>query len=213
MYHILFYRAYILASETFFCEHGVYVIMQKICFVTTNPGKVREAASLFEGCLEIEQVNMAYPELQEDDLGKIAAYGAKYCAEQLRREVIVEDSGLFIDALKGFPGPYSAFVQKTIGNKGILKLMEGVSGRRAEFRSVVGYCEPGREPVTFTGIWWGDILEKETGTGGFGYDPIFSYRKFPVGDMTVAQKNEVSHRRRSMIQFRDWYASKNMECK
>jgi XTP/dITP diphosphohydrolase len=176
--------------------------------VTTNAGKVREAVSLFKECLEIEQVDMTYPELQDDDPSKIAAYGARYCAEQLRRPVIVEDSGLFIDALKGFPGPYSSYVQHTIGNKGILKLMEGVEGRRAEFRSVVGYCEPGKEPTTFTGIWWGDILEKETGTGGFGYDPIFSYRKFPVGEMTVEQKNEVSHRRRSMIQFRDWYLAK-----
>lgn len=179
-----------------------------IFFVTTNAGKLREAKDLFKDYFEVEQVNTAYPELQEDDLSKIAAYGARYCADSLNKEVIVEDSGLFIDALKGFPGPYSSYVQKTLGNRGILKLMEGVEGRRAEFRSVVGYCAPGEEPTTFTGIWWGDILHEETGTGGFGYDPIFSYRKFPVGEMTVAQKNEVSHRRRSMIQFRDWYLSK-----
>ncbi len=184
--------------------------MQKptIYFVTTNAGKLREARDLFKDYFKVEQVDMAYPELQENELDKIAAYGAKYCAGLLNKEVIVEDSGLFIDALKGFPGPYSAYVQKTIGNKGILKLMEGVEGRRAEFRSVVGYCKPGEEPATFTGIWWGDILKEETGTNGFGYDPIFSYRKYPVGEMTVEQKNEVSHRRRSLIQFRDWYLGK-----
>ena len=68
---------------------------------------------------------------------------------------------------------------------------------------------PARSRLTFTGIWWGDILSEEKGTNGFGYDPIFSYRKFPVGEMTLEQKNEISHRRRSMIQFRDWYLSKN----
>ena len=189
---------------------AVYLHMQRrqITFVTTNAGKMREARQLFEEDFDIEQVDMTYPELQEDDLSKIAAYGAKYCAEQLRKEVIVEDSGLFIDALKGFPGPYSSYVQHTVGNEGILKLMEGVEGRRAEFRSVVGYCEPGKEPMTFTGIWWGNILTEETGTNGFGYDPIFSYRKFPAGEMTVEQKNEISHRRRSLIQFRDWYLAK-----
>jgi len=105
--------------------------MQKptIYFVTTNAGKLREAKDLFKDNFEVEQVNATYPELQEDDLSKIAAYGARYCADSLRREVIVEDSGLFIDALKGFPGPYSSYVQKTLGNKGILKLMEGVEGR------------------------------------------------------------------------------------
>jgi len=202
--------AYILASGKHFFARECFTLPCKAhhLFVTTNAGKLREAKDLFKDNFEVEQVNATYPELQEDDLSKIAAYGARYCADSLRREVIVEDSGLFIDALKGFPGPYSSYVQKTLGNKGILKLMEGVEGRRAEFRSVVGYCAPGEEPATFTGIWWGDILHEETGTGGFGYDPIFSYRKFPVGEMTVEQKNEVSHRRRSMIQFRDWYLSK-----
>lgn len=180
----------------------------KIYFVTTNAGKFREARALFHDYFDLEQINMTYPELQEDDLSKIAAYGAKYCAVELNKPLIVEDSGLFVDALKGFPGPYSSFVQHTLGNKGILKLMGGENNRRAEFRSVVAYCAPGEEPTTFTGIWWGELLAEEVGTGGFGYDPIFSYRRFPVGEMTVEQKNEVSHRRRALLQFREWYEGK-----
>lgn len=177
-------------------------------FVTHNAGKFREAQQLFQDYFDLRQIDMTYPELQEDDLSKIAAYGARYCAVELDKPVIVEDSGLFVDALKGFPGPYSAYVQHTIGNRGILKLMEGVSARRAEFRSVVGYCAPGEEPTTFTGIWWGDLLTEEVGTQGFGYDPIFSYRRFPVGEMTVEQKNEVSHRRRALLEFRQWYENR-----
>lgn len=185
----------------------------KLYFVTTNAGKMKEAEALFLDYFDVEQINMAYPELQDNDLSKIAAYGAKYCAAELGRPLIVEDSGLFIDALNGFPGPYSAYVQKTIGNKGILKLMEGIYERRAEFRSVVAYCAPGGEPVTFTGIWWGEMLKEEVGTGGFGYDPIFSYRGFPVGEMTTGQKNEVSHRRRSLLEFRQWYEHKTRSVK
>jgi XTP/dITP diphosphohydrolase len=180
----------------------------KIYFVTHNPGKMREAGLLFREYFDVEQVDMTYPELQEDDPSKIAAYGAKYCAERLDKPVIVEDSGLFVDALKGFPGPYSAYVQHTIGNKGILKLMEGEKNRRAEFRSVVGYCAPGEEPTMFTGVWWGELLTEEVGTNGFGYDPIFSYRRFPVGEMTTEQKNEISHRTRALLQFREWYENK-----
>lgn len=182
---------------------------QKLYFVTTNAGKMREAVDLFEKHFDIEQINMSYPELQDNDLCKIAAHGAKYCAETLGKPVIVEDSGLFIDALNEFPGPYSSYVHKTIGNKGILKLMEGETNRRAEFRSAVGYCEPGGEPVTFLGVWWGDLLTEETGDMGFGYDPIFSYRRYPVGEMTVEQKNEVSHRRRSLLEFREWCINRN----
>ncbi|OPY30376.1 MAG: Non-canonical purine NTP pyrophosphatase [Methanocella sp. PtaU1.Bin125] len=180
----------------------------KIHFVTHNPGKMREAELLFRDYFDLEQVDMTYPELQDDDPSKIAAYGAKYCAEQLDKPVIVEDSGLFVDALRGFPGPYSAYVQHTIGNRGILKLMAGEPNRRAEFRSVVGYCAPGEEPTTFTGVWWGELLTEEVGTNGFGYDPIFSYRRFPVGEMTTEQKNEVSHRTRALLQFREWYENK-----
>jgi XTP/dITP diphosphohydrolase len=51
-------------------------------------------------------------------------------------------------------------------------------------------------------------LTEETGDNGFGYDPIFSYREFPAGEMTLEQKNEISHRRRSLIQFREWYLAK-----
>jgi len=180
----------------------------KLYFVTTNAGKFREAHHLFQDHFDLEQIDRSYPELQEDDLSKIAAYGAKYCAEELDKPLIVEDSGLFADALKGFPGPYSAYVQRTIGNKGVLRLLEGEKNRRAEFRSVVAYCAPGEEPTTFTGIWWGELLTEEVGTNGFGYDPIFSYRRFPAGEMTVEQKNEVSHRRRSLLQFREWYEGK-----
>ncbi|HMK48207.1 MAG TPA: XTP/dITP diphosphatase [Methanocella sp.] len=180
----------------------------KLYFVTTNSGKMQEAETLFRGYFDLEQIDMSYPELQEDDPSKIAAYGARYCALELDRPLIVEDSGLFIDALKGFPGPYSAYVQRTLGNKGVLKLMEGVENRRAEFRSVVAYCAPGEEPTVFTGIWWGELLTEETGTGGFGYDPIFAYRRFPVGEMTIEQKNEVSHRRRALLEFRQWYENK-----
>ncbi|MCD1296354.1 non-canonical purine NTP pyrophosphatase, RdgB/HAM1 family [Methanocella sp. CWC-04] len=180
----------------------------KLYFVTTNAGKFREAEHLFKENFDVEQVNMPYPELQDNDLGKIAAYGAKYCAEELKKPVMVEDSGLFIDALNGFPGPYSSYVQKTVGNKGILKLMEGVENRKAQYRSYLGYCEPGGEPVTFEGIWHVDVSFEEEGTMGFGYDPITNYRKYPIGEMEVEQKNEVSHRRRALLGFREWYLEK-----
>lgn len=182
-------------------------MLPTILFVTTNAGKLREAQDILRDSFTVEQANMAYPELQEDDLGRIAAHGARYCAAAFGREVIVEDSGLFVDALQGFPGPYSAYVQRTLGNRGVLKLMEGIEGRGAEFRSYVGYCAPGGEPVTFPGAWRGDILYAEAGLNGFGYDPIFSSGGRPVGEMSLAEKNAASHRRISLARFKAWYLS------
>jgi XTP/dITP diphosphohydrolase len=110
----------------------------------------------------------------------------------------IEDAGLFIPALNGFPGVYSAYVFKTIGNEGILRLLKGADNREASFRSVVGLKLRG-EVKLFTGEVRGRIALEAKGSEGFGYDPIF----IPEGyDRTFAEdtrlKQRVSHRRRAL---------------
>ncbi|WP_457619849.1 XTP/dITP diphosphatase [Methanopyrus sp.] len=180
----------------------------KVLFATGNIGKYREAKRILARYgIEVERVDIDYPELQSDSLEEIAAYGARHCAESLGRSVIVEDSGLFVEALNGFPGPYSAYVFDTIGNEGILKLLEGEENREAKFISVVGYCEPGGRPVTFTGEVRGRIAEEPRGEEGFGYDPIF----IPEGEdrtfaeLGVEEKCKISHRTRALERFAEWY--------
>ncbi|MBP2030460.1 XTP/dITP diphosphohydrolase [Methanohalophilus levihalophilus] len=179
--------------------------MRKIVFVTGNAGKFREVkAMLEERGIEAIQNKDGYPELQEDDLEPIAAYGAKLVAEKLKMPVMVDDSGIFITVLNGFPGPYSAFVENNLGNPRVLKLMEDETDRRAQFKSVIGYCEPGKEPVTFTGVVEGEIAYEERGTGGFGYDPIFEYEGQTFGEIGDEEKNKISHRRRALDKFLEW---------
>ncbi|TGC11364.1 XTP/dITP diphosphatase [Methanolobus halotolerans] len=179
--------------------------MRKIVFVTGNKGKFGEAKEILavKG-IEVIQNRDGYPELQEDELEPIAAYGAKWAAEKLGMPVMVDDSGLFIKALKGFPGPYSAFVEEKLGNGRVLKLMEDEKDRTATFKSVIGYCEPGSEPKVFTGTVEGKISYEERGTGGFGYDPIFDYNGKTFGELGNEEKNKVSHRRRAIDNFFEW---------
>jgi XTP/dITP diphosphohydrolase len=179
--------------------------MRKIVFVTGNKGKLREARDIL-GAKEIEvlQNSDGYPELQEDELEPIAAYGARWVADKLGMPVMVDDSGLFIKALNGFPGPYSAFVEEHLGNKRILKLMEDEVDRAAIFKSVIGYCEPGKKPMVFAGTVEGKIAFEERGTGGFGYDPIFEYKGMTFGELGDEEKNKVSHRRRALDKFCEW---------
>jgi XTP/dITP diphosphohydrolase len=179
--------------------------MRKIVFVTGNKGKLREARDIL-GAKEIEVVQNSdgYPELQEDELEPIAAYGARWVADKLGMPVMVDDSGLFIKALNGFPGPYSAFVEEHLGNKKVLKLMEDEGDRTAVFKSVIGYCEPGKEPMVFAGKVEGKIAFEERGTGGFGYDPIFEYKGMTFGELGDEEKNKVSHRRRALDKFCEW---------
>ena len=115
---------------------------------------------------------------------------------------MIEDDGLFINSLNGFPGPYSSFVFKTVGNEGILKLIR--SKRTATFQSVIAYCEKKDDVQLFKAEVNGKISQKLVGKK-WGYDPIF----IPEGQTkTYAQleeKNLISHRYLAIKKFANWY--------
>ncbi len=180
--------------------------MKTVYFVTGNAGKVREAKAMLEKWdIDVQQLCYEYPEIQSDDLEKIVKYGVRDAAMYLKKPVMVEDAGVFISALNGFPGPYSSFTFKCIGNEGILKLMRGVEYRNAQFRSVIGFCEPDKEVITFSGSVEGEISNEPRGKGGFGYDPIFLYQNKTFAQMSIEEKNEVSHRCIALRKFAEWF--------
>ena len=178
-----------------------------ITFITGNQHKVKEAQGIFQKFnIELEHVDLGYPEIQ-GELTDVALYGAKYAAKRLGKPVIVEDAGLFIRSLEWFPGTYSSYVQDTLGNSGILKLMNNVQDRYAEFRSVIGFATPKIEPEIFLGVVGGRIAHQEKGNHGFAYDPLFipeGYDK-TFGELTRKEKNEFSHRRRSLEKFAHYF--------
>jgi len=176
-----------------------------IYFVTSNKGKLVEAQGIFD---DIIQRNIGYTEIQADKLEDVIVFGMKEIVAKLQGPVMIEDAGLFVEALKGFPGVYSAYVQKTIGNEGILKLMKDVEDRRAYFRSVVGYIEPGIGPVMFSGEIHGSIGFEQRGSKGFGYDPIFYINGKSLSEMDIEEKNKISHRGESMRALKQWLDSR-----
>ncbi|BDZ70125.1 hypothetical protein GCM10025861_06420 [Methanobacterium petrolearium] len=120
-----------------------------ITFITGNQHKVKEAQGIFQKFdIELEHIDLGYPEIQ-GELADVSIFGGKDVARRLEKPIIVEDAGLFIRSLKWFPGTYSSYVQDTLGNSGILKLMDNVQDRYAEFRSVIGFATPKTEPKTF----------------------------------------------------------------
>jgi XTP/dITP diphosphohydrolase len=176
-----------------------------IYFVTSNKGKFAEAREIFG---DLEMRNIGYTEIQADTLEEVATFGINEVADRLKGPVMIEDAGLFIQALKGFPGVYSAYVQKTIGNVGILKLMQGLENRDAFFKSVVAYVEPDMEPVMFAGEVHGRIGFEQRGKKGFGYDPIFYIGDESLGEMETEEKNRISHRGASMKAMKQWLESR-----
>ena len=103
--------------------------------------------------------------------------------------LIVDDTDLFISALSGFPGPYAASVQDTIGNDGILRLMSCVPDRSAYFATAVAYADADGISV-FSGRVSGTIAEAAWGTDWFGYDPIFYVGSRPLAEITIAEKSQ-----------------------
>jgi XTP/dITP diphosphohydrolase len=185
---------------------------RKLIFITTNAHKVKEITDMAKATsseILIEQLDYDYPELQLDEIEAVAHESANYVREQAEIEepFFIEDSGLAIPALNGFPGPFSAFVFKTIGNEGILNLMADKKGeeRNATFKTVVAFCEsPESVPVLFVGTVNGRIAEEIRGSGGFGYDPIFEVEGKTFGEMSPESKNNVSHRSRAFMKFLDY---------
>ncbi len=148
--------------------------MKKITYVTGNWAKIKSAKQYLEPLgYEVEQIKMEVPELQEDSIEEVAKYSAKWASEKLQKDVLKNDSGLCVDALKGFPGPYTHYVQDTIGEDGLLKLLEGEQNRKAEFVEILAYCEYGKEPVVFKSITKGSIALQKSGTYGWSWDFVF----------------------------------------
>ncbi len=107
-------------------------------YATTNDGKVREVRAYLD---DVAQLDYDYTEVQADDLGPIAARGAREAHRHAGEPVIVDDAGLFVDALSGFPGPYSAYVEATLGVERVGRLARAGDDRAASFRCVVAYCD------------------------------------------------------------------------
>jgi XTP/dITP diphosphohydrolase len=183
-----------------------------VFFATNNVNKFKEACKVFaEYKMAVGMLRVKTLEIQSEALEEIAKTSATEAFRKCNLPVIVEDAGLFVDALNGFPGPYAAYVYKTIGNKGLLRLLEKAENRKAEFKSVVAYCCTDFEsPTCFRGEVIGEITRKERRgdhKSGFGFDPIFK----PSGidktfaEMSTEQKNRYSHRARALRKFAESY--------
>lgn len=176
-----------------------------VTFASTNQNKFREVQSILAAhdiSVDFAQINLV--EVQSDSLEEIAREKAKSAFLRVGQPVIVEDDGLFIDSLKGFPGQYSSHAFKTLGNEGILKLLAGSPDRGASFRSLIAFHDGKRMSIS-EGRVGGRISAKLT-EGGWGYDPIF----VPAGsDLTFAElkdkKSDYSHRKNALDNFVRWY--------
>jgi XTP/dITP diphosphohydrolase len=181
-------------------------MLSSIFFASSNENKLKEAKNILSRFgIRLKFLKYNLEEIQANNIEEIAQHKASQAFSLCSKPVIIEDDGLFIKSLKGFPGPYSSFVFKTIGNKGILKLV--TKERSALFRSIIGYCEKEGDVMLFDAHVSGKISRKLHGMK-WGYDPIF----IPDGEIkTYSQlkdKNIISHRYLALKKFANWYLRK-----
>lgn len=192
--------------------------MNIIFFVSNNIHKYSEIKSILHDRttdLDLNFYKQNIIEIQDDQIEKIAIEKAKSAYNTVKRPIIIEDDGLFINSLNGFPGQYSSYVFKSIGNRGILRLLEGSRDRSAFFKSIFVYNN-GIIVKVFSGQINGKISLTIT-DGGWGYDPIFipfnNHNKHD--NKTFAElnktnkKNELSHRRIALDKFVNWFTQNN----
>lgn len=187
-------------------------LKRPVYFATTNRGKYEEVAALAAECgVTLRRLDLKPPEIQSESLGEIARTSALQLIEGANpTPIIVEDAGLFIEALNGFPGPFSSYTYAKLGTEGILKLLKGRRDRGAHFLSVIAYADGEAPPLLFEGRADGLITHHSRGTYGFGFDPIFQpldTRK-TFAEMTTTEKNMYSHRAQAFRKFAHMYLSK-----
>ena len=151
--------------------------MSKLIYLTTNPHKMEEANEFFGKKygfnMEVMNPDFEVIEIQAKTCGEVAAFSAKYAAEKLKCPVLKSDSGLYIDALGGLPGPYNAYFDKQIGIDKFLELFKNETNRKARIEHTYAYCEPVEESVVFTGGGTGTIAKEARGTRGRWHDKFY----------------------------------------
>jgi XTP/dITP diphosphohydrolase len=178
----------------------------KAIFVTTNEHKRREAQEILG--LELERVDLDLPEVQAIEPAEVAREKARAAREALGAPdlpVLVEDSGLMVDAWDGFPGALTKWLMSSVGNEGLLRMLPEGGDRSARAVCVVALAEADGTVRTFRGEVPGALAQRPRGAGGFGYDPVFvpGWSSMTYAEMGEG-KNADSHRARAFRAVREW---------
>lgn len=189
-----------------------------LIFATNNRHKLTEVNQILGDTIELttlaecgitEDIPETSPTIQGNALQK-----ARYVWERTGRNCFADDTGLEVDALNGAPGVRSARYA-TDGHDFdanvtlLLRNLEGVTERSAQFRTVVALILDGEEYL-FEGIVRGHITSERFGEGGFGYDPVFvpEGEVMTFAEMSAEAKNAISHRGRAMAKLAEWFAER-----
>lgn len=191
--------------------------MKKLVFATHNSHKTEEVSAVLRG--DVALVNLSSLGFHEDipetsdTLEGNALQKARYVYERFHLDCFADDTGLEVAALDGGPGVYTARFagpgcdfDSNVAK--LLRVLDGVSDRRARFRTVIALIMDGKEYL-FEGVVDGEITTARRGAKGFGYDPVFQPEGFQqtFAEMGADAKNRISHRGKAVRKLVDFLKS------
>lgn len=182
--------------------------MKSITFVTGNLNKLKEVESILGMKLSHQDIDLH--EIQEVDVGCVVEHKVKKAYELIKKPVVVEDTGLCFDAFNGFPGALIKWMLKYLGRENLCKVLNSFS-RNAKAVCAVGFYD-GKKFQSFKGELTGTISEFPKGSSEFGWDQIF----IPQGhnksfaEMSLEEKNKISHRSQAWIKFKSFIENRNI---
>jgi len=183
--------------------------MKSILFVTANEMKAAEAEEILgKFGISVERTVLEIDEIQEKETEKVAKAKAVEAYKILKKPLIVEDTGLFIGAMNGYPGVLAKHFVKSIGLQGIVGFVRG-KDRSAEAITTVAFCDSEENVKLFSGSVKGKISETVKKGYTFSWDTIF----IPDGhdktysELGPAEKNKISQRKKALEKFAEWFIS------
>lgn len=170
-------------------------------FITGNKGKLAEVQAVLP---DVEALDIDLPEIQSLDAHEIIKAKLLEAQKHQTGEFIVEDNSLYLEGIKGLPGPLIKWFLKTVGNDGLYKMAEAFGNFNAEAKVVIGYSNSAGEISFFEGRTKGTIVSAR-GDQGFGWDPIFQPEGYDktFAEMGVEEKNKFSMRRIAVEELKE----------
>lgn len=182
-------------------------MIPRLVVASKNPDKVAEIESVLLGSGLADEIvrDLDWPDIDEtgETLEQNAVLKARAVVEATGLPVVADDTGLEVSALDGAPGvrtarfagPDASYADNVAH---LMELMNGVADRSARFRTVVALAFPDGSEVVAEGSVEGVIAERPRGERGFGYDPVFEVDGATMAEMSLEEKNRLSHRGRAL---------------
>ena len=169
--------------------------------VTGNFNKLREAERILGCALESRSIDL--PEIQSLDLDEVLEAKAREAFARAGRPVVVEETGLFLEAMGGFPGPLIKWMLDAMGPDGVSRTALALGDARARAVCALAYFD-GERTISASGATEGVLLERARGEYGFGWDPVFRplESELSFAELSPAEKDRIGHRGRGWRAFR-----------